>query len=137
MTELSAQQLHDLMAPLWERCSELSPKGLMFDYIQQSNEYSSPSVPVLYPMLHGRWIESPCFPEEAVDGTASATQLCESSMVRQLAKWVVFPLIARSRKIWRVAITITGKTTDFYAPTLVEALAAACNAYLDAEEEPA
>ncbi len=131
MSELSAQQLHDLMSPLWERCPELSPKGLMFDYISQSNEYSHPNVPVLYPMLHGRWIESPQFPEEAVAGTASATQLCESQMVRWLEKLSYVKMFGG---VGGHEVEVGG-IGIFDGDTLVQALASACTAVLDAKEQ--
>ena len=115
MTELSAKQLYDLMSPLWERTLDLSPNGLA----QSRGGY-------FFYGLHR-------ISDEA------DTQLCESSMVRWLANNGLAPGIAEDvhhtpyENRFSVCLN-TPSLGIFWASTLVEALAAACNARLDAKQ---
>ena len=104
MSDLTTQQLHDLMSPLWDRCEELWVEGVTFRMF----------VPALPDNIQ--------------------TQLCESSMVRWLAKERISIEIVLSEG-WDVILAPDG--IGYHGDTLVHALAAACTAVLDAEEEPA
>ena len=119
MPNPTAQQLADIMQPLFERWPELRPRSLHF-----GKPYSAW-------FLHLRMNTSRnC---DQID-TCLATQLCESSMVRWLAKERISIEIVLSEG-WDVILAPDG--IGYHGDTLVHALAAACTAVLDAEEEPA
>ena len=66
--------------------------------------------------------------------TTVATQLVESLMVRWLMLEGVGPAEYITDYGCKVTISLGDDIVDFTAPTLVEALAAACTAVLDAKE---
>ena len=100
MIDLTAEQLNNLIAPLWERERELRPTRIYWN-------------------TH-------------VDAT---TQLCESSMVRWLMLEGVGPAEYLTDYGCKVTISLGDDIVDFTAPTLVESLAAANAAVLDANEK--
>ena len=120
MSELSAQQLHDLMQPLWER-----EPGLQADGIH---------------VIQSPGVEGLCFSLNDI----TVTQLCESQMARWLleqkgVRW--YPAKCAYGSGYYITATNDYNPKMFYngsdqfaAPTLVQALAAACSAVLEAKE---
>lgn len=117
--ELTATQLHELMQPLWERKLGLRPERL--ELKPAFPEASFARLQEVHWIFDGRFM-----------GTQVATQLCESQMVRWLAAHDHVKIFGGVGG-WDVQ----GWSEWFTAPTLVQALAAACTAVLDAKaEEP-
>ena len=124
MTDLTAQQLADLMLPLFERERELRPDGL-----------ECPITKKVY------WVV--CGEDNTGSGftflrSETATQLCESSMVRWLALEKITCEVGIDLVMsagWDIVLPPEGVIC--HGDTLVQALAAACTAVLDTEEEPA
>lgn len=124
MSDPTAQQLAYTVLELFDRCPELRPEGLTFD-----KEYS-------------RW-RLRCVRQNVVEWIAdhTATQLCESQMVRWLVGKRSQPEFRGDEEDGYLIEIITkdgGSPTSLYveefvAPTLVQALAAACTAVLDAK----
>ena len=109
MPDPTAQQLHDLISPLWEREPELRPDELYYAGGDQQWTYT-----LTKDML-----------------VTSATQLCESQMVRWLTK---DDDIGISRCVDGFVVDVQS-LRPFGAPTFIQALAAACTAVLHAKEQ--
>lgn len=131
MPDFTAQQLHDLMQPLWERESELRPTELTYDAdrVVVDDDGCAHDAMLLW----------------EIDGTPvlldTAAQLCESQMGRTLIEWGVCPTECRGiskdlgGSCFSVSGYVHGKKMEFYATTRVAALASACAAVLDAKAE--
>ena len=120
MTDPTAQQLADIVLPLFKLEPELRPTGLR-------NESSFGGFD-----RKGKW-------SSGYSRVENSIQLCESSMVRWLANNGLAPGIAKDEYYApgenRFSVCLNMPSLGIsWAPTLVEALAAACNAYLDAKE---
>lgn len=129
MPNLSAQQLADIVLPLFEREPKLRPIGLEYHggKRRQRDDDGCSYVSAWQWTLH----------DEAIignEGLESATQLCESSMVRKLMLEGVGPAEYLTDYGCKVTIGLGDDIVDFTAPTLIQALAAACTAVLDAKE---
>lgn len=120
MPELTAQQLHDLMSPLWERDPELRPTSL--DWRERVVESDSN-------VRQALWI----FGLAGIP-TDTATQLCESQMVRRLWEETGIEACRLSEGFVNVSMFIGDNYKDFRAPTKIQALASAYSAVLDAKE---
>lgn len=108
MIDLPAQRLHEVMAPVWEKHPETRPEGLTWC------DAGDDSYGCRYAaswLRKGRQRE----PDEA-------TLLCESGMVRWLAEHDDYVQIWRAPYRWHAG----SGAPQFEAPTLLEALAAAC-----------
>ena len=116
--EITSQQLHDLMSPLWEREPELKPELLGFVKANHKSYVQTD--------WHDKWT----LQGQSTFNTV-ATQLCESQMVRRLAK---DDDIGISRCVDGFVVDVQS-LRPFGAPTLIQALAAACTAVLDARKK--
>ena len=119
MTDPTNQQLADIVLLLFERWPELRPTGLKFDkrYGWHLQCKRSPELSL--------WIDD-----------EHATQLCESSMVRGLALEKITCEVGIDLVMsagWDIVLPPEGVIC--HGDTLVQALAAACNACLDANEK--
>ena len=103
MTDLPAERLHEVMAPVWKKHPETRPKIMWFEGADWRYHDGG---------------------SEAILGNEAATLLCESGMVR----WLLGRGQPASADIYRCTSGEISVESGEQRDTLVEALAAACMA---------